>query len=226
MEPTKDEHVPLAWARLIKAKTDDDESSWTLKGIASDEETDTEGEQLLKSILDLSYAKQRGYVNWHHSREPADQLGFITKCDLIPREEIPALEKACGVKLSPTASVYFEADLYRHVRKAQEVRDVVRSAPPGYHGLGVSLDGGIAKEKASGTLLKAYVRGVAISPMPVHTKTLVTLAKALARGSGSARPLSHDEAVLFVLKKQPAWSYAMAERVVAATEEMRRRTEE
>jgi len=47
---------------------------WSFSGVASDEGEDEDGDAILRKQLDISYAQQRGYVNWNHSRNPADHL--------------------------------------------------------------------------------------------------------------------------------------------------------
>jgi len=164
---------------LLKAVTQDGENDfWKFAGVASDEETDVEGDGILRKALDLSYAQARGYVNWDHSREPSDQLGFLTKATLITEKNRGELETELGITLSKTATVYVEGELYKDVGKAQEVRDIMKSAVEG-PGLGLSLDGVCARDLDKGGIVKAFVRGVAITPVPAQPRTLLRLKKSL-----------------------------------------------
>lgn len=220
------QHQPLIFCSLFKASQDEDaDAPWKFAGIASDESIDAEGDALLKEILDISYAQQRGYVNWGHSQEPADQVGYLTKASIIDgHEEIAALSKQLNADISASATVYVEGELYKHVPKASDVWNIMRSATsPQMAGIGLSLEGGLRKDKTSGKLLKAVVRGVAITPKPAHPKTLLALRKELSETTDqlekSAGALSHDEAILFVLRQRPRWTFELAEKVVTLTKQ-------
>lgn len=223
--------------------TDESDEVWKFAGIASDEEEDIEGDKILRKAVDLSYAKSRGYVNWNHSREPEDQLGYITKADIIEGEGLNSLQESFGISLSKTASVYMEGELYKGVDKAAEVMKIMTSTPEGAPGLGLSLDGVMARDVMNKGVVKAFVRGVAITPEPAHPKTLLRLKKSLQgyamlegepnipidlpatiadrvvqelRKSMKSEPkgMTRDQAAFWVLKKRPHWSLELAEHVV------------
>lgn len=208
----QEELIPLISGRIIleKAVEGDKEGFWRFAGVASDEETDIDGDSLTKSVLDLSYAQKRGFVNWNHSRKPEDQLGFLTKAELI--EDRSSLEKKLGVSLTKSATVYVEGELYRMVPQAQAVRNIMMSVRGDYtSGLALSVDGVLAK--SSDQIVKAYVRGVAITPAPAQLNTFCQLRKAIAdMGGGSDKlgGMSEKEAVLWVLEKNPSWTYGAA----------------
>lgn len=171
----------LCVGRLLKSSKKGKGDDWSFRGIASDEKVDEEGDQLLKKSLDLSYAQQRGYVNWDHSREPKDQLGFLTKAAVIDGDLRKSLEDELGEDLSSTASVYMEGVLYPYMEKAQHAKDLMKSSKEvGGPGLGMSLDGAVARDKDSGGIVRAFVRGVALTTAPVNTRTLCQLRKSLA----------------------------------------------
>jgi len=151
---------------------------WAFSGVASDESEDEDGDAILRKQLDISYAQDRGYVNWNHSRSPADQIGYLTSCEIIGPDQAGKLKKDLGIDIPDSASVFVEGRLYEHVGRAQEVRDIMRSASDIQHGPGLSLDGSVARTK--GKLTKAIVRGVAFTPMPSQKRTLAVLKKSLA----------------------------------------------
>jgi len=153
---------------------------WSFSGVASDEGEDEDGDAILRKQLDISYAQQRGYVNWNHSRNPADQIGYLTKCEIIGPDQKDQLKKDLGIDIPDSASVFVEGRLYEHVGRAQEVRNIMRSATDASRGPGLSLDGSVARTK--GKLTKAIVRGVAFTPMPAQRRTLAVLKKSLANG--------------------------------------------
>lgn len=233
----QEESVPLFTGNIL-LKSVKEGDVWTFAGIASDEEADVDGDAILKKHLDLSYAKTRGYVNWDHSREPRDQIGFLTNTNLIVGDMLKSLEQKFETQLSSTASVYVEGEFYKHMPRAVEVRDMLKSASPG-RGPGLSLDGSIARDKSSGGIIKAFVRGVAFSPVPAQTRTLCALKKSLRDYSASleepnglpatadnllksaekqvVQGMSFDEAIVWVLKAKPHWTYDLAKKVVEYT---------
>lgn len=222
------QHQTLADLTLVKAATGDGDR-WTFKGIASDETPDIAGDEMLKSIVDISYAQKRGYVNWNHSQEPKDQLGFLSKCAVIEGDHVlEELAKSFDRPISPTACVYVEGELYKNVAQARHVWDVMSSTPEDAPGLGLSLEGGLARLKTTGKLVKAIVRGIAITPRPAHPCTFMELRKSISdheaeilEKAADEAGLNHDQAVLFVLQKRPRWSYDLASKLVQYTMQKR-----
>lgn len=236
----------LATLTLTKSAGSDEDDGWRFSGIASDESEDAEGDKILRKALDVSYASSRGYVNWDHSREPSAQIGYLTKCEIIqPGQEG---EYAHLGKVARSATVYVEGMLFKHVPRAIEVHQIMKSMPKGMGGLGLSLDGKVARDARSGGIVKAYVRGVAITPVPAQPKTMLQLRKSLMAYqlmSEAGLPtdqianlvadqvverlttklqkntesgfLSHDQAILWVLKTRPKWSYELADKLVRYT---------
>lgn len=223
------------------------DDKWSFRGIASDETEDETGDSILKKSLDLSYAQKRGFVNWDHSREPKDQLGYLTKAILIEGDMLKTLEDEFQVSLSKTASVYVEGNLYKHVEKAKDVRAMMKSSEPG-RGPGLSLDGALARDPESKGVLRAFVRGVAITATPAHVMTLCSLKKSLrdyslslekpepealslaeeasllkSDGAGVAQGLSFEGAVISLLRMRPHWTYDLAQKVVKHAIESRSR---
>jgi len=226
------------------ADSDDETKPWKFMGIASDSSQDVDGDEILKKALDLTYAKSRGFVNWDHGRAPSDQIGFLTKAELIDKDQVTKLEKQFGTPVSPTSTVLVEGELYKYVPKAAEVFDIMKSTPTGQPGLGLSLDGVMARDVQDGDIVKAFVRGIAVTPVPAQPRTLMRLKKSLQSWQGvdklaitpelsrtiandvvdllrkstsdSTRQsgMSDDEAILFLLRKRPKWPYWLAERIV------------
>jgi hypothetical protein len=223
------------------------EENWDFAGVASDESVDVQGDTILRKSLDVSYAKARGYVNWDHKRGPEDQLGYLKDAVVITDENRGQIEDRVGLTLRKSASMYVEGALYPHVKKAQEVQAILKSANGSVPGLGLSVDGVVARDKTAGDIIKAFVRGVAITPAPVHTLTMVQLKKSLqeyteeapptgeglqdlvkiavrqelAKAMPQSRLLSYDEAVLWVLRQRPSWNYDLATKLVRFTMQSR-----
>lgn len=181
------QEIPLVYCDFFKALPPDTERAddvgegpWRFQGIASDESADVDGDEILRKTLDLSYAASRGFVNWEHSPEPEHQIGFLTKAELIEPKQLGKFERQLGVKLSKTATVFVEGELYKYVTKAEAVANLLKSTPSGSgKGPGLSLQGALARDPEDGDVLKAFVRGVAITAVPAHLRTLAQLAKSL-----------------------------------------------
>lgn len=219
---------------LCKSLEAGSQDSWKFKGIASDESPDVTGDEILRKSLDLTYAQQRGYVNWDHSRKPEDQIGFLTHVEILGGARLGELQKNMGVSVPDTATVYLEGELYRYVKRAQAVHDLMKSAIDAGNakGLGLSLDGVMARDRESGGIVKAFVRGVALCTVPAHPKTMCMLMKSLQSYSSgdvdgvkevveglqkSARVMSAQDAILWVLQQRPKWTYEFATKVVNYT---------
>jgi hypothetical protein len=241
---------PLFAAQLLKAThaEGDDQAPWQFEGIASDEAPDLDGDAILKKTIDLTYAQQRGFVNWDHSRLPEDQIGYLTSAEIIPVERVRELKKTFP-EIRDTASIYVTGELYRDTPRAQHVQRILKSlrANNSNRGLGLSVDGALARDLKSGGIVKAYVRGVAITAQPMHPNTLLSLKKSVALYNeldGANFPLDllqdqhretlsrldallktvegtpgldHDQAVLFVLKQRPHWTLEIAQQLVDHT---------
>jgi hypothetical protein len=238
--------IPLFGGALLFKSIAEGDTAMRFAGIASDEEEDVDGERILKKSLDLTYARQRGFVNWDHSRQPNDQLGYLTRAEVIAPKQVTELKKSFpGQQISETASVYVEGELYPNVPRAVEVYNIMKSTPDHASGLGLSIDGSVAKDLRNGGIVKAFVRGVAVTPQPAQPRTLLRLRKSLQaytafaenggepadlpkeiaaevvsliqKSAGEPKTLPHDKAVLFVLQQRPNWTYELAKRVVDYT---------
>lgn len=237
---------PLMGMRLLKSLDQESEDGpWKFRGVASDETEDVEGDKILRKSLDVSYAARRGYVNWDHWRGPENQIGYLTHCEVLTLPRIEELAKSI-TDIKETATCYVEGELYKHVPRAVSTHNLLKSIPEDGIGPGLSLDGSIARAKATRGIIKAFVRGVAITPAPVHPQTVArlkkslqaytelegteqlspdfidTLAKAVAgemRKSlqPGSKAMSHDEAVIFLLQRKPTWTYDVASKLVKYT---------
>lgn len=212
---------------LLKSVKQEDSDLWKFGGIASSEDVDVEGDRILRKSLDLSYIQRRGYVNWDHSRDPSNQIGFTSGANLIEPGSLSRYEDILSAPLSKSSSVYVEGFLYKHVKKAQEVMDIMRSIPSATPGaLGLSVEGGMAKN-AEGSIVKAIVRGVAVTPVPAHPDTLCRLVKSLSSGVSKevehavvdmaksvSSGLTFDAAVIRLMELRPRLSLDLAKKVV------------
>lgn len=198
---------------------------WKFGGIASSEAIDAEGDVILRKVLDVSYLAKRGYVNWDHSRAPADQLGFTTRAEIIEPNDVGRYEEILDVPLEKTVSVYVEGALYQSVKKAQEVYEILKSIPSGVEGaLGLSVEGAMVRNEDK-SIARAVVRGCAMTPVPAHPDTLCRLVKSLSlslsNGVGQDQrtgvrksTLTFNDAVVRMLEYHPTLGLARAKRLV------------
>lgn len=214
--------------RLLKAAQQTETGLWKFGGIASSESMDEEGDSILRKTLDLTYLQKRGYVNWDHGRSPSDQIGFATKAEIIPAGQVEKYQDLLDVPLSKASSVYVEGVLYQHVKRAQEVHDILKSIPQGTEGaLGLSVEGAMIKLD-NGTVARAIVRGLAMSPAPAHPDTLCRLVKSLRSGVDTTvgheptrqarvdepKLLTFNDALVLVQRTYPGISFQKAEGLV------------
>lgn len=240
LEPT-----PLIDCLLMKTVDEGDKIKF--HGIASDETPDEVGDTILRKSIDLTYASSRGYVNWEHSRAPEDQIGFLRKAILIDDSNRSQISEEIGTEVPETATVYVSGELYPGLDRSIAVGKLLKAAGDSSQPLGISLDGSVARDRNSGGVVRAYVRGVALTSKPAHQRTMARLAKSMsafttaisegyipsdlpkeiattvvellknAEVSKGIDGLSRDEAVLFVLKNRPRWSYELANKLVQYT---------
>lgn len=225
-----------------------EDGPWMFQGVASDESEDVEGDNILRKALDVTYAARRGYVNWDHGKGPEDQIGYLTRCEVLTPSRIEELSKS-NSRILKTSTVFVEGELYKHVPKAAATYKLLKSIPDGAAGPGLSLDGTLARNRQNLGIVKAFVRGVAITPAPAHPSTIAQLKKslmaydAILRAEGelpvnlpavlakevvaelrknmqpASGGMTHDEAVLFVLRKRPRWTYELASKLVRYTQQ-------
>jgi len=220
------EPVPLCQGRIrfIKSNQEgDEEPEWMFEGIASDETEDEEGDKVLGKSLDLSYASERGFVNWNHSRNPEDQLGFLEEAKLLQPDDLKELSERWGIQLSKSATVFVRGRLYKHVDKAQKVMNILKSLEAGIdRGPGLSLDGVLARDEETRDVVRAYVRGIAITPSPAQPKTFCMLKKSLLRFNELQNQdgvLTRNQAILHVLQLRPNWNLDIARKFLSYVEE-------
>lgn len=200
----------------LKKSASSEKESWNIYGIASSENIDEEGDRILRSALDISYLQKKGYINWNHSAQPSDQLGYTTRSEIIEPKQIPEYQKMLGIDISPHSSLYIEGALYRESRKADEVRNILKSVPKDAsidNSLGLSIEGAILRHESKKP--KVLIRGLAITPHPVHTDTVCRLVKSLTEEiSVKVNQLTKQDALLFILQKYPKITFDLATRIL------------
>lgn len=219
--------TPLFEAKLTLLKSvspDKEDELPRFGGIASSEDTDVEGDVILRKMLDISYISKRGYVNWNHSPDPENQLGYTTRAEVIKAGDVPRYEDLLQVTLNKSASLYVEGVFYKESEKAMHVHRLLKSIPPGQDGaIGLSVEGGVLR--TSEGVSRAIIRGVAITPSPAQPDTLCRLMKSLSLGVSSPvdgvmveaiinKGLTESEAIVKVLELRPHFTLDLAKLMV------------
>jgi len=133
----------------LKKAASDKQGEWNIYGIASSEGIDQDGERILRESLDNSYLRKRGYINWNHSKEPGDQLGYTTKAEIIMPGMIDKYQDMLGINISKKSSLYIEGILYNGATKSAEVKNILESVPKSAgagSSLGLSVEGVMTKQ--------------------------------------------------------------------------------
>lgn len=156
-------HIPLD---IVKATNAQGEEVLRLKGVAATKDRDDDGEIIDPNGFDLDYFLNYGFVNWHHGAKdnPATIIG----------EPVSAIIK--------NSELHVEVDLYPESEMARSVyalAQTLKNNPKTKRKLGMSIEG---KALAYSPLDKTYVTkarltGLAITPMPKNSHTLVDVIK-------------------------------------------------
>lgn len=148
-------------------KSDENDSKWRVKGIASTENPDLQGEEVVQEGLDISLLKAgRGLFNLDHKKDPEYVLGQIEDANFIKYDGKTALE--------------VEGYLFDKQPKAQAMYNILRSVKksngPRVH---MSIEGKVLERDAfnSKKIKKARIDKVALTLDPVNPFTFADLAK-------------------------------------------------
>lgn len=196
-----------------------------IRGLASTEHMDQDGDTIVQDGLDFSYFLKRGFFNDNHSKETADVLGY-------PDKVYPVTIDDDGKKVRATAVEGYLLD----TPEAMRIADLARSLDGTPRQLGFSVEGPppVRDPRNPARIVKATVRNVAITNCPVNPFTKLDLvksmrfAKALSAGgpaqapgvvvAGSARPLMPESLGLRLPIGGPD-PVAVAKRAKALTDE-------
>ena len=167
-----------------------------IRGVASTEHMDQDGDTIVQDGLDFSYFLKRGFFNDNHSKDTADVLGYPDKVYAVTIDDD-------GKKVRATAVEGYLLD----TPEAQRIANLARALDGTPRQLGFSVEGPppVRDPRNPNRIVKAVVRNVAITNCPVNPFTKLglvksmQLSKALSVGgpgqapgvavAGSARPL-------------------------------------
>ena len=146
-------------AELSKGK----DGSFKIRGIASTEDFDRQGECILSKGIDLSPVDaKRGYLNFDHLKGPENLIGTL--------DGYAKTEKGLQI----------EGTLFKSHERAKAVKEIMESLGENDKGrVGLSIEGSvISRDPLNPKIIrKCQVRNVAVTFSPVNTSTFAELVK-------------------------------------------------
>jgi len=197
-----------------------------IRGVASTEHMDQDGDTIVQDGIDFGYFLKRGFFNDNHSKSTTDILGYPDKVYAV------TLDDEDGKKVRATA---VEGYLL-NTPEAQRIANLARALDGTPRQLGFSVEGPPPERdpRNPNRIVKAVVRNVAITNCPVNPFTKLglvksmQLSKALSVGgpgqspgvavAGSARPLMPESLGVRLTIGGPD-PVAVAKRAKAITDE-------
>ena len=146
-----------------------EDGSWRIRGLASTEEVDRQGEIILQKGLDLSpIDKGRGWINLEHSADISDRLGTLDSYKHTDK------------------GLFIEGRLFKNVEKAKAVHAIMSSLGKSDVGrIGLSVQGTVVKRSIKNPKIieKAEISAVAVTFCPVNSSTYCDLLKSMSPGA-------------------------------------------
>lgn len=142
-----------------------EDGDWKVKGLASTEDTDRQGEIIMQKGIDLTPVKQgRGYFNYDHLPGPENLVGTIDN-------------------YTHTAQgLFVEGKLFKNHSRAKAIYEVMSSLGKSDRGrVGLSVEGKILERdpKNPRIIKKCEISKVAITLNPVNTNTYADIMKSM-----------------------------------------------
>lgn len=175
---------------LVKSNTegsdDEAEDSWKIRGVASTEDEDLQGEVLVQDGIDLSVIKSgKGLFNNNHSNNPEDIIGAIEDAEIINVANKKVMEvKGYLFKHQPRAQAYY--NIMKSLKKG--------SAPRVHY----SVEGKVVERDRANSkkIQKAIITKVALTLDPVNSNTFASLAKSLTQAKIEIEKQEFFDAIL------------------------------
>lgn len=171
---------------LSKAGPGPNEGSRRFKGIGSTEALDLQNERMFQGGMDLSYFRRHGWFTDEHNVIVRDNLGK-------PLYEIPAVKVAAPLQADLSEKgLYVEGELLAGFSdhrpecrcpgcRAEYWHNFMQSLARSNTGrkVGLSVEGRVLR-KESNSIVRSWIKNIAITDAPVNTETWAELAKSLA----------------------------------------------
>jgi hypothetical protein len=173
-------------AEIIKSE----DGEWRVRGLASTEDRDQQGEIILQSGIDTTpIDKKQGYFNFDHKPGAENLIGVI---DSYSRSN---------------GGFYVEGRLFKNHDKAKSVYQIMQSLGKSDRGrVGMSVEGKILERdpRDPKIIKKCQIKNVAITFSPVNSQTYADLVKSLSNSEiefntdpDNIQPLSGSDEKLF-----------------------------
>lgn len=141
------------------------DGEWRIRGLASTESMDQQGEVIIQKGLDLSpIDNKKGLINWDHQKGPENTLGILDGYN----------QTSQGLQI--------EGRLFKNHSKAKAVKEIMDSLGEGDRGrMGLSVEGQIIERSGdNGTIIKrCRINAVALTMNPVNVGTYADVVKSM-----------------------------------------------
>lgn len=139
------------------------DGEWRVRGLASTENIDQQGETIIQKGIDLTPIDQlKGVLNWDHAKGPENTIGLLD-----------------GYTKTGDG-LYVEGRLFKNHAKAKAVKEIMESLGKGDRGrIGLSLEGRILERDAGNPAIikKCQINAVALTMNPINASTYADLVK-------------------------------------------------
>jgi hypothetical protein len=141
------------------------DGEWKVRGLASSERIDQQGETIMQKGIDLTpIDKKRGVLNWDHCKGPENTIGVLDGYTRTPR------------------GLFIEGRLFKNHSKAKAVREIMESLGESDRGrIGLSVEGKITERDPNNpaVIRKCQINAVALTMNPVNTDTFADIVKSM-----------------------------------------------
>lgn len=163
---------------LAKSEGSDDDNR-VVRGLASCEEMDGQGEVVLQKGMDCEPALACGWINWDHMPGPENLIGVPTKLEIAEIQNHPIMRKS-GLK---GLGCYAEGVLLKGHPRAEAVWSLLKSSNNEGRSLAWSIQGSVLDRRGerNHVLANTAIRHLAITHQPVQTRSFAEMAKSLAK---------------------------------------------
>lgn len=178
----------------LEKSQDATDDKWIVKGIASCEAQDLDGEEVVQKGLDCQPLLKSGYINWdHRDREgPAYLIGHPLEFKLVNARDFSS---QLGKSVDGLA-LWVKGELYKNKPVAQSVWEHLQATAGSPRQLGWSVQGRVLERDRvnKSRIVKSAVHHLAITHQPIQQLTFAEMAKSMAGvlSTESAQPLLRE----------------------------------
>jgi len=160
-KPNKDTFQFFLPATVVKANKTGDGTRW-IEGIASTADLDLQGERVVQDGIDFEYFLKNGYINNDHKEGPENKVGEPTEAKIT--------KDGFWIKGFLYKGKEISDKWWEHLQSLDQSDSKRR--------VGFSIEGKV-KRRAGKSILKCWIKDVAITAAPVNTSTWTQIVKSL-----------------------------------------------